>query len=402
MEGELTEDPLIGPNRTQGPWLVIHGVAFFSLSIEGAMGILFPLLLIQLKVPVHLLGLLVGLAALGPLLLSIPAGMLCDRYGDRPVLIACALGALITSLLYVVAQSVWALALLQLVGGTARSTAWMAAQSYVSRMVTTADRAARMGQFTFAANLSMLVTPPLLGALAAGYGASSAFFGMALWCLALLAVVLRLPRYPSRHAAPGSAWRLEPRQALAAATSMVRRREVVTVLIATFLRLGTIAVAQSFYPVYLHGLDYTATQIGWMFSLIFLASTVVAPSYGLLARRLPEGSLLWVSAGLSIAGICLAPLTDSTYALILLALLHGAGIGLSLPALLSEMATRTAADERGLAVAVRAVVNRLGYLTVPVVLGLAVAGFGLGPSVLGAGAVMGAVVGWGMRLDRSR
>lgn len=365
------------------------------------MGVLFPLLLIQLKVPVHLLGLLVGLAALGPLLLSVPAGMLCDRYGDRPVLIACALGALITSLLYVVTQSVWALALLQLVGGTARSTAWMAAQSYVSRMVTTADRAARMGQFTFAANLSMLVTPPLLGALAASYGASLAFFGMAFWCLMLLAVVLRLPRYPSQYAAPDSAW-LEPRRALVAATRMVRRREVVTVLIATFLRLGTIAVAQSFYPLYLHGLGYTATQIGWMFTLIFMASTVVAPSYGLLARRFPEGSLLWVSAGLSIAGICLAPLTDSTFTLILLALLHGAGIGLSLPALLSEMATRTAADERGLAVAVRAVVNRLGYLTVPVVLGLAVAGFGLGPSVLGAGAVMGAVVGWGMRLDRGR
>ncbi len=364
------------------------------------MGVLFPLLLIQLKVPVHLLGLLVGLAALGPLLLSVPAGMLCDRYGDRPVLIACALGALITSLLYVVAESAWALALLQLVGGTARSTAWMVAQSYVSRVVTTADRAARMGQFTFAANLSMLVTPPLLGMWAASYGVSSAFFGMALWCLVLLAVVLRLPRYPSQHAAADSAWR-EPRRALVAATRMVRRREVMTVLIATFLRLGTIAVAQSFYPVYLHGLGYTATQIGWMFSLIYLASTVVAPIYGPLARRFPEGRLLWASAGLSIAGICLAPLTDSTFALILLALLHGAGIGLSLPALLSEMATRTGANERGLAVAVRAVVNRLGYLTVPIVLGLAVAGFGLGPSVLSAGVVMRAVVGWGMRLDRS-
>ncbi|WP_435961790.1 MFS transporter [Immundisolibacter sp.] len=84
------------------------------------MGVIFPLLLLKLAVPVHLLGLLVGLAALGPLLLSVPAGVLCDRYGDRPVLIACAVVALLTSLLYVVT---WALALLQLVGGTARSTA---------------------------------------------------------------------------------------------------------------------------------------------------------------------------------------------------------------------------------------------------------------------------------------
>lgn len=362
---------------------------------------IFPLLLLQLEIPVHLLGALVGLAALGPLLLSVPAGMLCDRYGDRPVLIACALLALVTSLLYVVAQSLWALALLQLVGGTARSTAWMAAQSYVSRVVTTADRAVRMGQFTFAANLSMLLTPPLLGALAASYGASSAFLGLAAWCLVLLVIVLCLPRYSPQQGASGSAG-LAPRQTLVAATRMVRRREVVTVLMATFLRLGTIAVAQSFYPVYLHDLGYTATQIGWMFSLMFLASTLAAPSYGPLARRCPEGSLLWVSAGLSVAGICLVPLTASTSALVLLALLHGAGIGLSLPVLLSEMATRTAAGERGLAVAVRTVANRLGYLTVPTVLGLAVAGFGLAPSVLGAGVVMTALIGWGMRLDRGR
>jgi predicted MFS family arabinose efflux permease len=389
------------PSHPQQPWLSIHAVAFFSLSVEGAMGVIFPLLLIELEAPVHLLGALVGLAALGPLLLSVPAGILCDRYGDRAVLIACALVALVTSLLYVVSQSLWGLVLLQLVGGTARSTAWLAAQSYVSRVVTSTDRGTRMGQFTFAANLSMLVTPPLLGFLAATYSASSAFFGMAAWCLVLLVIALRLPRYPSQQGAPNSAW-MAPRRTLEAATRMVCRRELAPVLIATFLRLGTIAVAQSFYPVYLHGLGYSATQIGWMFTLMYLSSTVVAPSYGRLARRFPEGSLLWVSAGLSVVGICLVPLVDSTAALIPLALLHGAGIGLSLPVLLSEMATRTAAEERGLAVAVRSVVNRLGYLTVPTALGLAVAGFGLGPSVLGAGAAMGAIIGWGMRLDRGR
>lgn len=275
----------------------------------------------------------------------------------------------------------------------------MAVQSYVSRVVTPVDRAARMGQFTFAANLSMLFTPPLLGWVAATYTAASAFYGLAAWCLALLAVALRLPRHTSPQGTLKMAW-TDPRQTVQTATQMVCRREVVPILIATFLRLGTIAVAQSFYPVYLHGLGYSPTQIGWMFTLMFLASTVVAPSYGLLARRVPEGSLLWVSAGLSVIGICMTPLVDSAAALILLALLHGAGIGLSLPVLLSEMATRTVAEERGLAVAVRSVVNRFGYLTVPTVLGLAVAGFGLGPSVLGAGAVMGAIIGFGVKLDR--
>ena len=365
------------------------------------MGLVFPLLLIARETSAQAIGLLVALAALGPLLLSIPAGQLCDRYGDRVVLWACAFGSLVTMLLYPVAAGIWALAAVQVAGGTTRSLSWLATQSWAARHSGSEDRARHMGFLTFGANLGMLLTPLAAGALMDRYGVDSGFYLLAVWSLAVLLLLSALPGRAASHAPPTPmGWKEAFVDPFHGAWQMACRPKVAVVLLGTFLRLGTIALAQSFYPVFLAQSGYSAAAIGSLFSLMFLSSTLASPLYGWVVRVVPGGAMIWLSAALSVGGICLIPVSTNVLSIAFLTVLHGIGIGFSLPTLLSEMAARTGAHERGMSVAVRSVFNRLGYLTVPVIIGWSIAALGLAPSFYLAGGVMGAMLIAGMVLDR--
>ncbi len=364
------------------------------------MGLVFPLLLIEREASAEVIGVLVALAALGPLLLSIPAGQLCDRFGDRAVLLVCAAGSLVTMLLYPAVAGFWLLAAVQLCGGTARSLSWLATQSWAARCSSRENRARHMGFLTFGANLGMLLTPLAAGAAMDRFGSAAGFYLLGGWSFSLLVVLALMPSLPTT-AQPRQLpwWRESFVDPFRGAWRMSLRPAVAVVLLGTFLRLGTIALSQSFYPVFLAQSGYSAATIGSLFSLMFLSSTLASPLYGWVVRFVPGSAMIWISAALSVGGICMIPVSTSMVSIAALTIVHGIGIGFSLPTLLSEMAARTGADERGMSVAVRSVFNRLGYLTVPVIIGWSVAAVGLAPSFYFAGGVMGAMLLAGMALD---
>ena len=158
-------------------------------------------------------------------------------------------------------------------------------------------------------------------------------------------------------------------------------------------------MAQSFYPVYLVTQGYSPTDIGLLFSLMYLASTLTAPLYGRVTHFVSGGRMIWVSAGLSIVGICLLPLSHGTLSVCLLTVIHGAGTGFSLPSLMSEIAGRTGESERGRAISLRVLFHRLRSLVTPLMLGWSVANFGLAVSFYGAGVVMATLMLLGMTFE---
>lgn len=180
-------------------WLAVYGTSFFALSAEGMIGLIVPVVLVDLNASPGAIGILVSLSALGPLFLSLPAGALCDRIGDRRVLAICAAGSLITGILYFYVSSLVLFGILQLVGGTTRSVGWLAAQSYIGRNVKDSERAVRMGYFTFSANLGMLLSPPLVGLLSREFGSRAGFLVMALWSVVLFILTRSLQETPLEH-----------------------------------------------------------------------------------------------------------------------------------------------------------------------------------------------------------
>ena len=66
----------VNPEFSSRTEKLIYATAFFSLSNEVLMGLALPLLAVERGLPATTLGMLFALAALGPILLALPAGAL--------------------------------------------------------------------------------------------------------------------------------------------------------------------------------------------------------------------------------------------------------------------------------------------------------------------------------------
>ncbi len=339
---------------------LVYASAFCGITTESLIGMLLPLWAVDRGLPPAQLGTAVALASLSPLLLALPAGALCDRYGDRRIMLWAGIGAALTAALFPLIDSFLAACALQLAGGLARSMSWLAAQSYALRAAPPARRNTIMGRFSFAGSIGMLLAPLLAGALVAGWGLSAGFALMAVWGGLLTLVALPLPdiREPGRS---GTLWQVTG-SAYRQALPLLAQTSLMIVMLLTLLRLSAAAVNASFYPVHLAAAGFSPATIGILFACINGAISVGSLSAAALIRH---------------TSISAVPFSTSLVVVGGLSALHGLGLGLSLPTLLAAIGRQTAPSQRGLVIGLRTLFNRLGYFAVPVLLGMLVQGMGL-------------------------
>jgi predicted MFS family arabinose efflux permease len=370
---------------------LVYASAFFGITTESLIGMLLPLWALDRGLPPAQLGVAVALASLSPLLLAVPAGALCDRYGDRRIMLWAGLGAGVTAALYPLAGGFWAACGLQLLGGLARSMSWLSAQSYAIRATPPAERNSFMGRFSFAGSIGMLLAPLAAGALVSWQNLGTGFLLMAVWGGVLALVALPLPDI-REHERVGTLWQVSGgayRQAL----PLLWQAPLMIVMLLTLLRLSSAAVNASFYPVHLDQIGFSATRIGLMFACINGAVSVGSLLAAQLIGRSSMTAVLFGSIVLSIVSISVVPFFTNPLAVGLLSALHGLGLGLSLPTLLMAIGRQTAPSQRGLVIGLRTLFNRLGYFAVPVLLGGMVHGLGLKGAFIATGALLLAGLG---------
>lgn len=380
---------------------LVYASAFFGITTESLIGMLLPLWALDRGLPPAQLGIAVALASLSPLLLAVPAGALCDRYGDRRIMLWAGLGAGVTAALYPLAGGFWAACGLQLLGGLARSMSWLSAQSYAIRATPAGERNSFMGRFSFAGSIGMLLAPLAAGALVSWLGLGAGFLLMAIWGGALTLVALPLPDIRD-HERVGTLWQVTGgayRQAL----PLLGQAALMIVMLLTLLRLSSAAVNASFYPVHLDQIGFSAARIGLMFACINGAISLGSLLAAHLIRRSSMTAVLFGSIALSVVSISAIPFVAAPLAVGLLSALHGLGLGLSLPTLLAAIGRQTAPSQRGLVIGLRTLFNRLGYFAVPVLLGGLVHGLGLRGAFVATGALLLAgLAGTHVYLRRSR
>src|SRR5919106_1769686 len=104
----------------------------FAFEFQQMVSLLIPLRAQHAGIPIELIGVLVGAGATIPALLSVTSGAIADRFGPKITYIISTLVCAVTSFAFVFATEFWGMLALQLVLGMARSTAWVASQTYVS------------------------------------------------------------------------------------------------------------------------------------------------------------------------------------------------------------------------------------------------------------------------------
>ena len=272
--------------------LFVVGLAFFTDSILYYL--LVPLLphyartlgLSQMEV-----GVLVGAYAAAVLAGTVPLGKLSDRIGRRTPFLWGLVGLGATTVLFAFSSSYGLLLLARVLQGLAAAATWTSGLALLAERFPSERRGQAMATAFAAANVGVLLGPPVSGFLTEVLGPRSPFLLVAALALADAAarfLVLREAEPPAG-----------PRVGLG---GLLANAPVRTLAGAMALGAALWAVLESTLPLHLDGaLGMTASGIGLLFALAALAHTLTSPLMGRLSDRVGRRKVL-------LAGFVLATL----------------------------------------------------------------------------------------------
>ena len=374
---------------------LIHGAGLFSLSSEVLLGLALPLLALERGLSAEVLGVLLAVATVGPILLALPAGALCDHFGDRKVLIVMTVGIALTAICFPFTSSLVGLFVLQFVGGICRSNSWVAVQSYMVRVTAGEQQQRIAGRFSFSVNFGMLIAPVIGGAVYSTWGSNAAFVFIGLWGAVFALLAFLLPNGPERET--GTEEKGEPTwqiclKSYRAALPVFKRPMLVIMLAITLARLISGGIDASFYPVYLDEIGLTAVVIGLLLTLTNGGATAGSLLANRFANRMGLVPAMTWSIGASAVSIALLPLFQNLWLIALVSLIHGLTLGISMPLLLTGISQNSERHERGLILGLRSMFNRAGVMAAPLMMGFLVQGWGMVVGFLVTGAVIVALL----------
>ncbi len=326
--------------------------------------------------PDWVVGVLLSLYAVAPIVLSLWAGRLADRFGfHRPVRWAVGM-ALVGASLPVFTQHLAALALSGLLTGGAVSVAAVAIQREAGLMARDASDLKRV--FSWVAlgpALSNSLAPVITGLLIDHVGFRAAFAFGALLPLLAVAAASRVPRQPAlpagevHQAAPGHAFELLH-------LPVLRNLLLVNVAMAAAWDAHSFTV-----PVVGHARELSASAIGMVLGSFAIAATVVRLAILAWADRIDERRALLAALTLASSVLLVYAWLPGAAGMMLGSALLGVALGSVQPMILSTLHQAAPPNRQGQALALRMVFTNVATIAMP-------AGFGLLALVGGSAAPM--------------
>lgn len=333
------------------------------------------------------LGLLISAYACVPLLLSVHAGRLSDRFGARRPMIAGSFGIAAGLLLPVALPTLPALYVSATLIGIANVYFHVAAHKLVGSLGDGAKRTHNFGLFSLGAAVSAFVAPLVVGGTIDARGYAAAYLLLAVACVLpgflLLGREWGLATPPAARDAAGTGGVV----ALLAEADL-RRTYVVSGLVLTGVELF------GFYaPVYGKSLGFSASAIGVLLATQAAAAFVVRLWMPRLAGRFGEEPVL--AASLLVAGVTylLFPLFDDLAMLVAIAFVLGLGLGCGQPLSVVLTYNRSPAGRAGEALGLRVTVNKATQIVIPAAFGSLGAAAGVLPVFWGSAALL-LIGGW--------
>lgn len=381
------------PLRVQ--WAV-YASGYLSTSMQNMAGLLIPLWVVVTLDPSPLMiGIILGARPLLPALLSIHGGAMMDHLGAKRVMIVFAIVGIVVPILFPLAPWIWAVIILQMLSGLATTMSWMGAQTLIGQVMKgDATHSGRLGSASLMGNLTV---PPIIGAAWDFMGPWGAFLLMSLWAGGLFFAAILLPAASQELSRASDRLRIRdfiPRpSSYIEAFALLSIPTIALVVLVSVLRNNTYAIRGSFYVVYLDGIHFTGTEIGFLMSAAGILGVGAALLVGRLTKLIKPIILLFIAVAGAIIFISITPLMSTFWQLMIIAGLWGASAGMSMPLMLSIMAKSADAKSQGKSVGMRLTANRLAATFLPVLMGAIADVAGIGNSFLIIGAAMLASLG---------
>ena len=315
--------------------------------------------------PDWVVGALLSLYAVAPIVLSLWAGRLADRFGfHRPVRWAVGM-ALVGAVLPVVTQHLASLAVSGLLTGGAVSVAAVAIQREAGLMARDASDLKRV--FSWVAlgpALSNTLAPVITGLLIDHFGFRAAFAFGALLPLLAVAAASRVPRKPPlahgevHQAAPGHAFEL-------LRMPLLRNLLLVNVAMAAAWDAHSFTV-----PVVGHARGLRASAIGLVLGSFAIAATTVRLAILAWAERIDERRALLAAMTLASAVLLVYAWLPGAAGMMLGSALLGVALGSVQPMILSTLHQAAPPNRQGQALALRMVFTNVATIAMPLGFGL--------------------------------
>jgi MFS family permease len=360
----------------------IYATGLFTLSTSHMVAVVVPLWVLTMGPTALMMGIVLGSRAVLPLILSIHGGALMDRLGARLVMLICTVLGIAVSISYPMLPWLPAVVVLQLLGGMSENMAWIGGQTMVGQLLK--GDPVHAGRLSFSTRLGGFIGPPLIGAAWDFIGVWGAFLLLASWMGILLACVLVLPKPVTTTPAPSIRIRdLMPRyRDYVSAFALLASPVLAVVMAVSMLRIGNVAIQNSFYVVYLNGIDLLGTQIGTLLAVsngMAVFSTVMT---GPFVRIIGNYWFLVITSVFAVGAMGVTPIAGTFVLLLLAAAVRGTAMGASQTVLISTTSKATHSDDQGKAVGLRSTANLFAHAILPPIMGAVIDLIGMDDSFL--------------------
>jgi MFS family permease len=320
-----------------------------TLLLSIGQGILVPILPLYAQdfgVNYALVSLVVAAAGLGTLVGDVPAGMMLERFGRKPVMVVGTVCLALATLFLVYLQFFPALVLLRFLAGVGTAMWNISRMAYLTDTVPMRDRGRAISSFGGVTRIGTFVGPALGGVLGSFLGLTAPFYAAAATA-ALAAVISILFISESRHREAGRA-------------SHTRWAVVGRVVREHWKELGTAGSAQIFaqmiragrqiiVPLYgANAVGLSVAQIGTIVSISSAVDMSLFLPAGILMDKLGRKYASVPSFLVMAAGMAMVPLATSYGGLLLATCVMGLGNGIgsgTMMTLGADLAPRQATGE---------------------------------------------------------
>lgn len=358
--------PRDGAVRSSSRWSVLVQMWLCMLASVAAFQGIPPVLSLILK-EFHLSyyqgGMLVSIFTLPAIILSLPAGLLADRYGTKAVAAAALLLMTAGSVAVAAADSYFALIIGRIITGLGAVLLLVVAPQGIGAAFSPKKMGLAMGIFSAAGPMGVFVSFNGLPALAAHFGWRSSVWAATVYYAAVLVMLLLFYRVPfTRTRSMGSTRWLR--------RIWLERGSLTLWLVALSWAFfnGSVVSLFTFCPDFLVNRGFTLESAGFYTSIVVIASLIFAPVSGFLADRIRRKELLIILGGICTA-LCQLFIPAYTLLLVLfMAVIGAASVTIATP--IYAIGTEAEGKERlGFAFGVLSMLNSLGSFVVPQLVG---------------------------------
>jgi MFS family permease len=352
-------------------------VVLGNVTCLRASRMLVSLFAIHLGAEQYVIGLMIALYALFPALLAVFAGRLSDRIGPRVPMVAGSAGLVAGLLVPYVWPTMPALCVSASLFGVSFIFYHVSVQNLLGAISSEADRTRNFSNYSL-----MIAAGGFLGPLSAGFsidhfGHRETYLYLAL--AALLPLILLSLSAGLRSTAVHAKTAANAEGGSPATLGLLHHRPLRSPLIGSVAVLTGTDLFQFYMPIYGHSIGLSASQSGFVLSVVGIAAFVVRIGMPALVRRTGEAGLLAYSLFLGAAAFVVFPFFKDITVLTVFAFLLGLSLGCGQPLSTILIYANSPAGRTGEALGLRLALNNATHILIPLVSGTIGSVFGVGP-----------------------